>query len=125
MHRVLGISALRRRVAARAVLVALTVATLGPVLHGVHDEQCEPPLVVHDASQHHVQALPAPDSSPSDHHCVACHFARCSRGAAAWEPSGLSALATGVLLYHADGQLMAAPSAAPLPARAPPLARLL
>jgi hypothetical protein len=37
-----------------------------------------------------------------------------------WEPSGLTALDRGVLLYHSDGQLLAAPSAAPLPARAPP-----
>src|SRR3712207_7046805 len=43
---------------------------------------------------HRVQAAPAaPSPMPADDHCVACHFARASRGPAAWEPSGLTTLA--------------------------------
>ena len=121
MHRVLGISASLLRISARGLLLALSVTTLGPMLHGVHEEDCEPAFVVHDERQHHFQAaLPDDRGWPGGDHCVACHFARSSRGPVAWEPSGLSALSHGVLLYHSDGQLLAAPSAAPLPARAPP-----
>ena len=117
----LGLSQRAMRASARALLVALSLGVFGPLLHGAHAEQCDPVVVVHDASQHRVQA-PAPDRSvPGGDHCVACHFARASRGPAAWEQSGVSVLADGVLLFHHDGQLLTATSAAPLPARAPPL----
>jgi hypothetical protein len=119
-HHVLGLSRRVLRVAARTLLLALSVMMLGPVVHGAHDDQCDPVVVVHDASQHHVQAPASSSSAPGDH-CVACHFARASRGFASWEPSGLTAFAAGVLMYHHDGQLIAAPSSVPLPARAPPL----
>ena len=122
MHAPLGLSAWVMRAAARTLLVALSVATLGPVLHRAHDDSCDPVVVLHDASQHHVQAAPSSDrGGPVNDHCVACHFARASRGPAAWELSGASVLAAGVILYHRDGQLVGAPSASPLPARAPPL----
>src|SRR5690606_16124234 len=60
---------------ARILLLALSVATLGPALHGVHDVDCEPGFVLHDESQHHVQATDTGRASalPADH-CVACHF---------------------------------------------------
>jgi hypothetical protein len=121
MPEVLGLRRRVLRLAARLLLFALSVTTFGPVVHGAHDDQCDPVVVLHDASQHHVQAPLQDDAIPGGDHCVACHFARASRGPAAWEPSGLTALTAGVLLYHHDGQLIAAPSAAPLPARAPPL----
>jgi hypothetical protein len=120
MRDLLGLPVWLLRVSARVLLLALSVTALGPVAHGVHDEDCDPAIVVHDEKQHHLQSPPpVPDAQPGDH-CVACHFARSSRGPASWEPSGLTALDTGVLLYHSDGTLRASPSAAPLPARAPP-----
>ena len=110
------------RLAARLLLLSLSVATLGPILHGVHDDACDEPLVAHDARQHHMQAAGVDGSrTPAEDHCVACHFARASRGAVAWEPNGLTVLADGVLLSDLDGQLLAAPYSAPRPARAPPL----
>jgi hypothetical protein len=121
MRNLLGIPAWLLRASARVLLLALSVTTLGPIAHGVHEDDCESAFVFHDQSQHHVQtAMPPEDDVPGDH-CVACHFARTSRGPAAWEPSGLTALDRGVLLYHRDGELRAALSAAPLPARAPPV----
>ena len=120
MRNLLGIPAWLLRASARGLLLALSVTALGPIAHGVHADDCEPALVLHDQSQHHVQAaLPGQEDLPGDH-CVACHFARSSRGPVAWEPSGLTGLDRGVLLYHRDGQLRAAPCVAPLPARAPP-----
>jgi hypothetical protein len=120
MRNLLGIPAWLLHASARVLLLALSVTALGPIAHGVHDDECDPVFVIHDQSQHHVQAATAGrDELPADH-CVACHFARSSRGPVAWEPSGLTALDPGVLLYYRDGQLRAAPSAAPLPARAPP-----
>lgn len=120
MRNLLGIPAWLLRVSARVLLVALSVSALGPAAHDVHDDDCDPVIVLHDESQHHVQAPASPDELAADH-CVACHFARSSRGPASWERSGLMALDRGVLLYHSDGELRAAPSASPRPARAPPV----
>jgi hypothetical protein len=120
MDRLLGLPTGLMRAAARVLLVALSVTAVGPAAHDVHEDDCDPAFVMHDESQHHMQAAtPDDDVLPADH-CVACHFARSSRGSVSWEPSGLIALDRGVLLYHSDGQLRAAPSASPLPARAPP-----
>jgi hypothetical protein len=116
----LGLSPWLLRVSARVLLVALTVSAIGPIGHGAHDDGCEPAFVFHDETQHHVQAAPTLDTQFAGEHCVACHFARSSRGPVSWERSGLIALDNGVLLYHRDGDLRAAPSASPLPARAPP-----
>lgn len=121
----LGLSASLLRASARALLLTLSVSTFGPALHAVHDDDCARPLVAHDARQHHFQSAPAPSTLPHDGHCVACHFARASRGPVSWEPTGLTVLADGVLLYHSDGRLVAAPVAVRVPARAPPLASLL
>ena len=121
MGTLLGLPAWLHRAAARAMLLTLSVAALGPIIHGAHQEDCGPGFVLHDEHQHPLTSpMGADRQSPADDHCVACHFARSSRGPVAWEPSGLIALASGVLLYHSDGQLVAAPSAVPLPARAPP-----
>jgi len=122
MRVVLGIPTWLLRASAQLLLVALSVSALGPVAHGVHEDDCDPVFVVHDETQHRFQAaLPDSDGRPgAEDHCVACHFARSSRGPVSWEPSGLAALDSGVLLYHSDGELTATPSASPLPARAPP-----
>jgi hypothetical protein len=108
------------RAAARLLLLALTVTTLGPVLHGIHDEELQP-LVVHDESRHHFQAASSQGSSTAESdHCVACHFVRTSRGPVSWELTGLHVFTPGKLLFHSDGELVAPPSASPTPARAPP-----
>jgi hypothetical protein len=123
MRIVLGFPAWLLRASARVLLVALSVSALGPVAHGVHEDDCEPAFVLHDENQHHFQAaVPGSDGPSRAEHCVACHFARSSRGPVSWEPTGLTALDSGVLLYHSDGELTATPSASPLPARAPPQA---
>lgn len=116
----LGLPACLLHVAARVLLVSLSVSALGPAAHEIHEDDCDPIFVLHDETQHHVQAPQTAATEVPGDHCVACHFARSSRGQASWEPSGLMALDPGVLLYHSDGELRAAPSAAPLPARAPP-----
>lgn len=122
MRRVLGLSPWLLATSARALVLSLSVAALGPILHGVHDDVCETAVVVHDESQHHIQSARTSESGPRDgDHCVACHFARASRGPVAWEPSGVAALADGVLLYQSDGRLIVGLPAAPVPARAPPL----
>jgi len=122
MRIVLGIPAWLLRASAQMLLVALSVSALGPVAHGVHEDGCEPAFVFHDEHAHHFQAAQPDTDGPwgVEDHCVACHFARSSRGPVSWEPSGLMALDSGVLLYHSDGELTATPSASPLPARAPP-----
>jgi hypothetical protein len=111
------------RASARLLVLALSVGVLGPVLHGVHAEDCEPLFVVHDEAAHHFQSA-VPDDTPltASEHCVACHFARSSRGPVSWEPSGLTSFVSGNLLFHSDGHFVAFLFAAPLPARAPPVA---
>ena len=121
MPNVLGLSAAMLRVSARLLVLALSVTALGPILHGVHADECEPSFIVHDETAHHFQsAVPDRAPLPGGEHCVACHFARSSRGPVSWEPTGLTSLASGNLLFHSDGNLVALVAAAPLPARAPP-----
>ena len=121
MRRVLGLPAELVRAAARVLLVTLSVTSVGPVFHEVHDEDFRADIVPHDESQHHFQAANA-DADPLDaDHCVACHFVRSSRGPASWEPAGLDPLAATVRLFHSDATLVASTSAGPTPARAPPL----
>lgn len=120
MRNVLGIPAWLLRASARVLLVALSVTALGPIAHEIHEDDCEPAFVLHDEAQHHVQAAPSGRDERPEAHCVACHFARSSRGPVSWEPSGLTALNRGGLLYHTDGYLRGAPSQGPRPARAPP-----
>jgi hypothetical protein len=123
MRRVLGFSPWLLATSARALIVALSVAVVGPMLHGAHDDDCDPAVVIHDERAHRIQAARTDDGgSPDADHCVACHFARASRGPASWEASGQRALLDGVLLTYSDRPLAAAPSTAPLPARAPPRA---
>ena len=122
MRNVLGLSTGMLRATARLTLLALSVTTLGPVLHGVHDTDCDPLVVFHDESEHRfAAATPDDGGTGSGGHCVACHFLRTSRGPASWEPNGLQALQSGSLLLHSDGQILATPSTSPQPSRAPPL----
>jgi hypothetical protein len=109
------------RVTARVLLLALSVTTLGPMLHGAHDPDLAPVIVAHDAHQPWIQTTPVAPDSAGDH-CLACHFVRSSRGPASWQATGLYALTAGNLLAHTNGELALLPSVAPLPARAPPLA---
>jgi hypothetical protein len=119
----LGLSSAVIRATARVLVIALSITTLGPALHGAHDEELQPPVGTHDESQHHLQAAHNRAPSPLDcEHCIACHFVRSSRGPVSWEPAGLASLARGLRLVHSDGSFSAAPAAAPTPARAPPLA---
>jgi hypothetical protein len=120
MPTLLGLPAWLLRVAARGLLVALSVSACGPVAHGMHEDDCDPAIVIHDQAQHHVQAAASDNDELPANHCVACHFARSPRGHASWQLSGLTALDPGVLLYHSDGQLHTASISSTLPARAPP-----
>lgn len=123
MRALLGVPALLRRSTAWVAVLALCVSALGPVLHGVHDLDCEPAVVVHDPSQHRFDASPPPDETRAGgDHCVACHFQRTSRGSVSWELNGTHTLASGGLLWHSDGSTLAPPDASPQPARAPPAA---
>lgn len=121
MRKVLGVPPRLLRWSARLLVLALTLASLGPALHGVHADDCEPLFVVHDASAHNFHAV-APDAAPLaiGEHCVACHFARSSRGPVSWVPNGLTNFVSGNLLPHSTNHLVAFLFAAPLPARAPP-----
>ena len=109
------------RMSARLLLLALSVGALGPMLHGVHAEDCEPSFIAHDEAAHHFQS-PTPDPAPyaGDEHCVACHFARSSRGPVSWESTGLTPFSNGYRLSHTDGALVGTVTIAQLPARAPP-----
>ena len=123
MRELLGLPSGLMRASARLLLLALSVTTLGPVLHGVHDTDCEPVVIVHNESEHRFSAAsPNVDSSAGGDHCVACHFLRTSRGPGSWEPTGLHALSPSDLLAHSDGSLVVALTATPQPARAPPIA---
>ena len=121
MRNLLGVPPRLLRGSARLLVLALSVGALGPLLHGAHAEDCEPWFVVHDETAHHFQAA-SPDATPlaAGEHCVACHFARSSRGPVSWEPSGLTSFVSGNLFAHSDPHRVAILFAAPLPARAPP-----
>jgi hypothetical protein len=108
------------RASARVLLLSLGVTAFGPSLHDVHDIDCDPPVVVHDESQHRFDAAPETGRPFEGDHCVACHFHRSSRGAASLEVSGLHVLQASGVASPADGALTASPAGAPRPARAPP-----
>ena len=121
VRKLLGLPSTLIRATARILVLTLSVTTLGPVLHGSHDEELQAPVGTHDESQHHLQAAHGPDQGPLDtEHCVACHFIRTSRGPVSWEPLGVVAFAAGLRLIQVDGILSAAPVATPAPSRAPP-----
>jgi hypothetical protein len=120
MERLLGLSRGTARGTARVLVLALSVTTLGPLLHGAHDRDFAPVLVLHDESQHHFQAASSRAQGLDTDHCIACHFVRSPRGAASWQLSGVHSFTASPLLSQSDGPRIASLIAAPLPARAPP-----
>ena len=120
MPRLLGLSSGLLRATSRTLLLALSVTTLGPILHEVHDDELQTLVVAHDESQHQFQAAPSGTEAAAAHHCVACHFVRASHGPASWVVAGIVALAKGARLTDSEGLLVAASFASPRPARAPP-----
>ena len=91
MSPTLGLAAAVLRATARLLVFALSVTTLGPMLHGAHDAELAPVIIAHDHSLTHMQAADAAEVAGD--HCVACHFVRSSRGPASWEVTGLIAFA--------------------------------
>jgi len=111
------------RLVVSQVLIGLTAwLSFAPATHGSgHDAECDPAIIVHDASQHRITGDgPGPDHGPDSDHCVACHLFRLSRTIGNWRfvPQGLDAQA---LLLAIDRSLIALSSVVPLPARAPPV----
>jgi hypothetical protein len=66
---------------ARLLVVALVVSSAAPLLHDEqrHDTDCDPVLIVHDASQHRIVADEPRQPVESGEHCSACHWARALR----------------------------------------------
>jgi hypothetical protein len=123
MRWLLGLPGWLGRPIARALVVALSVSALGPILHDLHAEACEPALVLHDAGQHRFSsAATAPGQSSAPDHCLACHLQRAARGPAAAKSPAPQATDTGRVLRPADWTFVADPASLPLPARAPPAA---
>ena len=52
MRKVLGLPAWLLRVSARGLLVALSVSALGAVAPEIHEDDCEPVVVLHDEGGH-------------------------------------------------------------------------
>jgi hypothetical protein len=115
-----GRTSIWRFAVSQALIVLTAWLSVAPALHGGgHDQDCDPAILFHDASNHRLTASSTgTDSAPGDH-CVACHLFRSSRHAASWRflPQGLDG-------HSLDGQSDTAAitirAALPLPARAPP-----
>jgi hypothetical protein len=118
---VVAVTRLSRRWIA-GVLVTLTVAvSLEPVLHG--DAGHDPHFAVefHDASQHRFSAPPpAGDPLHGAEHCVVCHLFRHSRSSDSRLVDAQVEQRAVFVPVTDDLALLAAGSAVPLPARAPP-----
>ena len=104
------------------VLAALTIlVSFEPVLH--QDDGHDPHFAVdvHDASQHSFTA-PSADADPLDgaDHCVVCHLFRQSRNSDSRILDADIELRTVLVSGSGDAGRVAAGSAVPLPARAPP-----
>jgi hypothetical protein len=104
----------------QALIVLTAWLSVAPALHGGgHDQDCDPAVLFHDASQHRLTAASTrTDVTPGDH-CVACHLFRGSRHAASWRflPQGLDRRSLNVQI---DTAAVSTREALPLPARAPP-----
>ena len=120
MRRLLGLSPRVLRAAARALLLVLGLAALGPLAHGVHADECDTPVVFHDEGAHALRGVADRQPAMPDDHCVACHFARSTRAPLASHPARFGPFEGGALLPHADGRLAPIAHARPLAARAPP-----
>jgi hypothetical protein len=119
MHSVLRLTNKLVRPTARLLIVALTMTTAAPLLHGGHDADCDV-FVWHDASQHRFTTAPLSGDDSSEQHCIACHLQRAPRGPVAWEVSGVVALERGSVLLLVGRNLTSQPGHTPVPARAPP-----
>jgi hypothetical protein len=108
------------RVAVARTLIVLTAwLSVAPALHGGdHDRDCDPAVLVHDASQHRISAASSGTDIHSDH-CVACHLFRSSRHVAAWKFLR-QAVDGRSLALQIDSGAVVADATVPLPARAPP-----
>lgn len=102
--------------------MALTVVvSLEPVIHGDADHDAHFAVEWHDASQHRFTAAPpAGDPLHGSDHCVVCHLFRQSRNTDSRIVD--ARVERRVVLVPGTDELgrLAAGSAAPLPARAPP-----
>ena len=105
-----------------SVLVALTVGvSLEPVLHGDAGHDPHFAIELHDASQHRFTAPPdADDPLHGSDHCVVCHLFRQSRNSDSRIIDVNIELRAVFAPVTDDLALLAAGSAVPLPARAPP-----
>jgi hypothetical protein len=106
----------------QALIVLLAWLSMAPVVHGgLDDPDCDPAVVVHDASQHRVVPSRAgSDNTPLGDHCLACHFFRLSRHGAVWRfvPQAIDRQALG---SQSQPTLLSVVAVLPLPARAPPV----
>jgi type IV secretory pathway TrbF-like protein len=106
---------------AQLLVLTLSVTTLGPVLHDVHDEELQPLVVSHDETDHTVRSASAPDTRPFEaDHCIACHFVRTSHSLGVWQASSLLADPADARLTPFEWCARASLTASPTPSRAPP-----
>ena len=108
-----------RSVVSQALIVLTAWLTIAPTLHGGgHDPDCDPAVLLHDASQHRVTAATSNQDVHADH-CVACHLFRSSRLGATWKfiPQAVDSCS---LALQIDSGVVFGGSTVPLPARAPP-----
>ncbi len=104
-----------------SVLAALTVlASLEPVIHGDAGHDPHFAIEFHDASQHRFSAPPPAAPLHGSDHCVVCHLFRHSRGSDSRLVDIDIQLRVAFVAVTDDLPLLAAGSAVPLPARAPP-----
>lgn len=113
---------MRARRSIAGVLIALTIAVaLEPLFHSDAGHDPHFAIELHDASQHRFTA-PVPEDSPRNgaEHCVVCHLFRHSRSSdSRLVDADLQPRAMLVAGANDTGRV-AAGSAVPLPARAPP-----
>lgn len=108
------------RATVRLMVMALAISSAAPVTHAfdLHDVDCGPALVVHDASQHRITADPHAVTGAAEH-CAVCHLAR-AFSSPRLEVTGTPTLRPGVLFTHAVASVPPAQLDLRLPARAPP-----
>ena len=105
-----------------SVLAALTIlVSLEPLLHADDGHDPHFAIEVHDGSRHSFTAPPA-DADPlhGAEHCVVCHLFRQSRNSGSRLLDADIELRTVLVSGSGETGRVAAGSAVPLPARAPP-----
>ena len=118
---ILGLPSRVIRAAARLLVLSIAVSSTGLLLHGdaPHDSDCDPLVIVHDASQHRVTADAPSSTDHTGEHCAACHFARAFRSPQL-AASGVPALSAGPRLAAASIRAPRLQLVPRLPVRAPP-----